>query len=215
MNQVALQYEERQSAIRPRLPRPLAWNPTLVVRIWIIHSITLARLTCTVIFGCFVSSAAPISLLSSLLVFAMLSDALDGYLCRKFAAETYFGKVLDLVADKSLTLVCLLFAATRNVDIAPLCMIAVRDLLMIGMRLITVERNQIFPTNRVFGAAMAFTLWSSTILLLNARANSTLQVLNQVYWACAIIYMINLILRVRTSAHNIAVAATTPMQFGD
>jgi CDP-diacylglycerol--glycerol-3-phosphate 3-phosphatidyltransferase len=194
--------------LRAALPFPV--RLTLSYRIWIVHGFTASRLLVTVIFACIAFSGLPHFLLTSLLVFAMFSDAVDGHLSRKFAVETHFGRVLDLVADKALTAVCLFYAASRGVSIGPLCLIAVRDLLMIGMRLLTVDRKQVLPTSRAFGGTMACLLWSNTIVLVNVSRDAAFHTITQVYWLCALAYSVNLILRVRASARNILILATTP-----
>src|SRR5439155_12829583 len=106
-----------------------------------------------------------IALPATLYTFAMCSDVVDGYLARKFEADTYFGKVLDLVSDKSLTIVSLLYAAERGINLLPLALIGTREVIMIGARLIIIEGTQLFPTNRFLGGVFWFLLWGNTLFL--------------------------------------------------
>src|SRR5437588_4068286 len=103
-------------------------------KIWLIQAISVARIIATLLFVSLLSRSVPVVWLTCLYAFAVLSDAIDGYLARKLQAETFFGKIMDLVADKSLTAVSLLYAAARGIDILPLALVATRDIIMIGMR---------------------------------------------------------------------------------
>src|SRR5207245_1353451 len=107
--------------------------------IWLVESLSLSRLIAALLFAAVVFQSIPVAVPASLYIFAMCSDLLDGYLARKFEAETYFGKVLDLVSDKSMTIVSLLYAAERGVALLPLALIGTREVIMIGARLIVVE----------------------------------------------------------------------------
>src|SRR5947209_14112229 len=128
-------------------------------RIWLVESISLSRLLAALLFASLVFQDVPIILVSAFYVFAMITDLIDGYLARKLKAETYFGKVVDLVSDKSLTIVSLLYAAARGINMLPLALIAIREVIMIGARMIIVEGTQLLPTNKILGGMMAFLLW--------------------------------------------------------
>lgn len=90
--------------------------------------ISLARLVAALVFTLLAFQRVPLALLVSLYGMAIGSDLIDGYLARRLNAETYFGKVLDLVSDKSLTIVSLLYAAARGIPIFPLALIAAREI---------------------------------------------------------------------------------------
>lgn len=177
-------------------------------KIWLVNTVSLLRLFATLIFAWLALKHVSPILLSCLYSFAMVSDLIDGYLSRKLKAETYFGKVLDLVADKSLTIVSLLYAATCGIDLFPLAVIATRDIIMIGMRLVSVERAQLLPTNRIVGGIMALLIWGNTLVLVYARTGEWVRVANVIYWACAFICVVNLAARVYVSAGRIRVASS-------
>jgi phosphatidylglycerophosphate synthase len=135
----------------------------------------------------------------------MVSDVLDGYLARRLKSETYFGKVLDLVSDKSMTIVSLLYAAARGISIAPLALIAVREILMIGARLMQhPDGRPLFPTSRLLGGGLGLLLWTNTLLM-------TLDVYDPnrdttpvaVVWIAATIVIINLAWRLMSNAARI------------
>ena len=172
-------------------------------RLWFVSSLSLSRLLAALLFSSLAFQNAPVVLVASLYLFAMSSDLVDGYLARRLKAGTYFGRVLDLVSDKSLTIVSLLYAAARGIDLAPLALIATRDLIMIGMRIIIVDRTQLLPTSRTLGGLMSLLLWGNTLLLVLKHSNTRLQVANSIYWACALVFCWNLVVRLYRSRERI------------
>lgn len=178
-------------------------------RICLVQSISCFRLLATLVFACLAFKDVSRILVSGLYAAAIVSDLLDGYLSRKLKAETFFGKILDLIADKSLTVVSLLYAAARGIDVLPLAMIATRDLVMIGMRLVVVEEVQLLPTSRAVGGAMAAILWGNTFILMQVgNGGDLVSVANVVYWVCAVFFALNLIARLYKSAGRIKFAST-------
>src|SRR4029077_15582907 len=71
-------------------------------RICLVQSISCFRLLATLVFASLAFKDVSQILLLGLYAAAIVSDLLDGYLSRKLKAETFFGKILDLIADKSL-----------------------------------------------------------------------------------------------------------------
>jgi phosphatidylglycerophosphate synthase len=146
---------------------------------------------------------------AGLLIFAIASDYADGYLSRKLKAQTHFGKVLDLVADKSLTGVSLLYAAAQGIDIIPLAVIATRDMLMLGLRLVISEGQQLLPTNRMFGGLMAVLVWGNTLFLVLIPSDSPMvNIATLLYWAAATFFGFNLAMRIRSSWERIKATST-------
>jgi phosphatidylglycerophosphate synthase len=176
-------------------------------RIWFVQAISLFRLMAALLFASLAFQSVPLALVVGLYLFAMCSDLLDGYLARRLRSETYFGKVLDLISDKSLTVVSLLYAAARGINVLPLALIATREIIMLGARMIVVEGTQLFPTNKLLGGLMWFLLWGNTLFLVLAstKSNST-RIANAIYWGCSIILVLNFVLRVYVSADRIKVS---------
>ena len=72
-------------------------------------------------------------------IYAIISDALDGYLARKWNAHTDLGKMLDQIADKiTLTTAMILFIGFNNIhskyDIIPILILVSRDFFVSGLR---------------------------------------------------------------------------------
>jgi phosphatidylglycerophosphate synthase len=172
--------------------------------IWLVESLSLSRLLAALLFAALVFQDLHVAIPAGFYLFAMCSDLIDGYLARRLEVETYFGKVLDLVSDKSLTIVSLLYAAARGINMLPLALIATREIIMIGARLIIVEGTQLFPTNRLLGGMLWLLLWSNTLFLVVAGTNSErIRMANTIYWGCAIVFVLNFLARVYVSAPRI------------
>jgi CDP-diacylglycerol--glycerol-3-phosphate 3-phosphatidyltransferase len=99
--------------------------------------------------------------LSACIVFviAASTDYLDGHLARKWNQVTALGKFLDPIADKLLVNSMLIFFAVpaayltgQNTYVPVFCVIVMiaRDLVVDGLRLIAVEKNQVIAAN-IFG----------------------------------------------------------------
>ncbi len=171
--------------------------------------ISLFRLVAALVFASIAFQNVPLVAIAGLYISAMASDVIDGYLARRLNAETYFGKVLDLVGDKSLTIVSLLYAAGRGISILPLAIIGTREIIMLGARMIIVEGTQLFPTNRMLGGMMWLLLWGNTLLLVLARQDAEwIGITNTIYWICAMVFLLNFIARIHASAGRIKLSLT-------
>lgn len=194
-----------QLSVRPALLSGLRLGRS--ARIWLVQSVTLSRIVASLVFVSLAFSTVIRPVLLGLYVFALVSDVLDGYLARRLKVATCFGKVMDLVADKTLTVVSLLYAASRGIDVLPVALIATREIVMLGMRSVTVDGTQLLPTNRVFGGIMAMLLWANTLLLVYAEGRGYLfRFTNVMCWVCAAVFVLNLFVRVRVSGGRIKAA---------
>ncbi len=177
-------------------------------RVWLVDSISLLRLLAALLFASLAFQDIPLAIIAGLYAFAMASDLVDGFLARKLRAETYFGKVVDLVSDKSMTVVSLLYADERGIDLLPLALRAIRDIVMIGARLIVIDGIPLLPTNKIFGGIMALVVWGNTLFLLFAKDGKSIRIASWIYWACAIVFVLNLIARLYASGSRIKASST-------
>ena len=75
---------------------------------------------------------------------AGLTDALDGYLSRKWSAQTTAGALLDPVADKVLTLsILILLCYLQKIDPFLVILLASRDIYITGLRSIAADKGLI------------------------------------------------------------------------
>lgn len=83
-----------------------------------------------------------------LIIAAAVTDALDGYLARKYELVTSFGKLLDPVADKILlvtTMVMLVFLGRAPAWIV--CLILCREIAITGLRAIVADHGVIIDAS--------------------------------------------------------------------
>jgi len=90
--------------------------------------------------------------LAAIVVFvvAAFTDYLDGYLARKHGLVTTFGKLMDPLADKILTisaLVCFLELDVRFLTSWMVVIIIARELIVTGIRLIALDENKVIAAS--------------------------------------------------------------------
>jgi phosphatidylglycerophosphate synthase len=147
------------------------------------------------------------ALIAGIYVAAALSDVLDGLIARRLGSQGYFGTVIDLVSDKSLTIVSVLYAAVRGEPLVPLALIAVREIVVLGLRLVIVDESQLLPTSRIFGGVLAAVIWGNTLALVLDSRGAYMKATAAVYWIAAALFSINLAGRVSMSRRRIIAAA--------
>ncbi len=112
------------------------------------NKLTLLRIILIPIFVFFMLCNIKNNVIYALAVFvlASLTDALDGYLARKYKQVTTFGKLMDPIADKMLTisaLICFLELDVRFINSAVLILIIFREFIITGLRLIAISENKV------------------------------------------------------------------------
>jgi phosphatidylglycerophosphate synthase len=178
-------------------------------RVLTVQFVTIARFLLGVTFAV-IAFQAPIYILAIIYGLAVISDLVDGALARKLSAETEFGSTLDLISDKSLTIISVLYAVARGMSLAPLAIIATRDILLLGLRIAKPTAGPLLSTSRIFGGIAAGTLWVVTFILILARSADTLRELNVAYWVICVVLTTNLIFRL----HRARVALTRELRGG-
>lgn len=75
-------------------------------------------------------------------IVAMITDAIDGYLARKWKQVTTFGKLFDPLADKIIVTTSMIFLAVFQYTYIPVVIIfVIRDLIVDGSRNIAASNN--------------------------------------------------------------------------
>lgn len=188
-----------------------AWHAkrenTQTLKVCLVQSISIFRIVAVFVFVGLATNTTSRTLLTILYAFALISDLIDGYLARLFHVTSHFGRVMDLVADKSLAVVSLLYAAERGMPLLPLALIVARDVITLGMRLVIVDGKQLLPTNRVFGGLMACLLGANTLILLHTESDGLLRTASLGYWCLAVIFTANLLTRFYVSRERINLAS--------
>lgn len=96
-----------------------------------------------VLLGLYTAAAAVFAL-------AALTDLLDGHIARKHNMVTNFGKFADPVADKILVLSVMI--ALLYQGLFPwwaVCIVAIRELAVDGLRLVAVEQGLVIPAGKL------------------------------------------------------------------
>lgn len=118
-----------------------------------------------------------------LFVLASLTDAIDGYLARKYNWISNFGKFWDPLADKILVNTILFCLASPQQNLVPIwipIIILVRDIIIDGVRLTASTKNIVLAAN-VYGKIKTITLLIGLIFLL-FFGGALINVGNLYYW---------------------------------
>ncbi len=114
------------------------------------NMLTMSRLVLTCVFIIFMQQGAPGAVLALIFfIIAALTDMLDGHIARKHNLITTFGKLMDPVADKFLTLSAFFILAFEG--LAPLWMILViafREIVVTASRLHAMTKGQVIPAEQ-------------------------------------------------------------------
>lgn len=127
-----------------------------------------------------------------LLLYAISTDPIDGYIARKYNIATNGGRFLDLFSDKYLTTLCVIYAIKCQMPVIPCCFIMFREISLMAIRF--VENNIVTP-QRSTGGLFCFIVWCSTLFLFNYKHHSMNGVgyLGTLYWAIGLYSVVNTI----------------------
>lgn len=112
------------------------------------NKLTISRIILTFVFLLFLFGHGPAYKIAALFVFllAALTDLLDGYLARSRNMITYFGRLMDPIADKILTLSA--FFAFIEMELIPAWMVIIivlRELIITGLRVLALTKKVVLP----------------------------------------------------------------------
>jgi CDP-diacylglycerol---glycerol-3-phosphate 3-phosphatidyltransferase len=161
----------------------------------LVQGITVSRIVAAILIGACANRADGAFILV-LYCYALSTDLIDGFLARKLRVSSEIGHVLDLVADKSLTAVSLLYAASMEVELMPLVVIGLRDLIMLGMRAVHDQRGSLLPTSRWFGAMMLTGVAAATAGLAVAKDAEFRDACVNFFWVLAALALGNIVWRI-------------------
>jgi cardiolipin synthase len=89
----------------------------------------------------------------ALYAFAGISDFFDGWLARRWNAGSAFGRIFDPIADKLLVaalLLCLIASGlVAGIDLIPVIVIILRELLVSGLREYLGQTGAVLPVSRL------------------------------------------------------------------
>jgi CDP-diacylglycerol---glycerol-3-phosphate 3-phosphatidyltransferase len=116
------------------------------------NQLTILRLILTLPFVAALSLQFPGAKLLALILFIVSSvtDYADGYIARKYKLITDFGKLMDPLVDKIMTMaafICLV--ALGSIPAWAVIAIVSREFLITGLRLIAAARGKVLPAERL------------------------------------------------------------------
>jgi CDP-diacylglycerol--glycerol-3-phosphate 3-phosphatidyltransferase len=89
------------------------------------------------------------ALAAAVFVLASLTDVLDGYMARRMARETNFGRLMDPLADKLLVTAALVsLVSLDRVEAWVAMVIIARELAVTGLRQIAIEQGHVIPASQ-------------------------------------------------------------------
>jgi CDP-diacylglycerol--glycerol-3-phosphate 3-phosphatidyltransferase len=92
-----------------------------------------------------------------IMLFALLSDVVDGYIARKFKQESQLGRILDPLCDKvSLTLILLTLLLMNSIPFWIVIIIGLRDVLILLGSFILLKRKKTIYKSNVLGKITGF-----------------------------------------------------------
>jgi CDP-diacylglycerol--glycerol-3-phosphate 3-phosphatidyltransferase len=143
-------------------------NTLTLVRIFLVPLLVVVLLTQVAgreIFG------VPKELLGAAIFgIASITDWLDGYLARRRRQVTWFGQILDPIADKLLTSAA--FISLVQLSLAPAWMVAViigREFAITGLRSLAYTKGITIPASRLGKIKMASQVTAILLLILGWR----------------------------------------------
>ncbi|MBI2071023.1 MAG: CDP-alcohol phosphatidyltransferase family protein [Elusimicrobia bacterium] len=164
------------------------------------NQLTLSRVFLGLLFCFFVLQGGLVylSLAALTVVAAFISDLLDGHLARRWRVVSHFGICFDPVVDKVFVLsafAALVALPKSNLPVFPLILIMMRELLVLGLRVILlVSSSGLLPAER-FGkikAAIQFSLiLAVNLALLGGAPPKTHEHLGTAFWLVGFLTVIS------------------------
>ncbi|MBL7072965.1 MAG: CDP-diacylglycerol--glycerol-3-phosphate 3-phosphatidyltransferase [Candidatus Omnitrophica bacterium] len=132
------------------------------------NKITLTRIFLVFVFMAFLFIHGLPAKITALVIFiiAALTDYLDGYIAKKYNIVSDFGKIMDPVADKIMTLAAFLaFVEMKLVPAWMVVIIIMRELIITSIRIMALRDNVVLPAGKG-GKQKTVSQMASIILIL-------------------------------------------------
>ncbi len=125
-------------------------------------------------------------------IIASATDALDGYVARKYNMITDFGKLMDPLADKILVSSALIILIELgNISSWVVSIVIAREFIISGIRLIATEKNIIIAASPLGKLKTVSQMLSVILMLLSIKAISLITDLS--IWLMCILSVISLL----------------------
>lgn len=165
--------------------------------------LTVSRIFLTLIFAAFAQMVGMMGALWAIVIFtlASLTDLFDGYLARKYNLITAFGKIMDPIADKCLTLTAMfIFAYEGTISLAMVMLIAAREILVTASRILAITRGQVLAAEQAGKIKTVFQITTiSVVLLYRFLVVCPLTVSAMPVWNISFVVLINVLMTATTA----------------
>ena len=166
------------------------------------NAITVSRILLIPVFVLVFLEPTPNRALAAAAVFglAALTDAVDGYIARRWGHITRLGKLLDPIADKLLVLTALFLLVDQDrVDAWIAIVLACRELAVTGLRGVAAREGIVLAAETTGKLKMAAQVAAILLLILDEAGPSAL---NLDYWG-TIILLVSLVLSLVSAAQYV------------
>lgn len=137
---------------------------------------------------------------SLILITAISSDLLDGYLAKKYKLTSTGGKLLDLFSDKYLNCILIIFLIVEGYSIFPLLLVLAKEIFVLSFRSIVIDGKFVISTNRVLGGIMSGSLWVVAFLHIN---NFLVFACNNIIMTLGVLNLLYLIFKIVSNFTNL------------
>ena len=166
------------------------------------NAITVSRILLIPVFVLVFLEPTPNRALAAAAVFglAALTDAVDGYIARRWGQITRLGKLLDPIADKLLVLTALFLLVDQDLVEAWIAIVlAGRELAVTGLRGVAAREGIVLAAETTGKLKMAAQVVAILLLILDEAVPSTL---NLYSWGTAILW-VSLVLSLVSAAQYV------------
>jgi CDP-diacylglycerol--glycerol-3-phosphate 3-phosphatidyltransferase len=142
------------------------------------NALTVSRILLIPVFAVFFLEPTPERSLLAAAVFALaaLTDAMDGYIARRWGQVTRLGKLLDPIADKLLVLTALfLLVDFGQVEAWVAIVLAGRELFVTGLRGVAAREGIILAAETTGKAKTAAQMVAVLLLILDGAVSASLK----------------------------------------
>ena len=174
------------------------WRVMAFLKI-LIQLISIYRAAAMLVFILFYT-VIPNEINSAILITAILSDLLDGYLAKKYQLTSIGGKLLDLFSDKYLNCISIIFLIIEGYPLLPLLIILTKEIFVLSFRSIEIDGKFIVSTNRTLGGFMTGMLWLMVLLHIN---NKFLPIIDKLIIILGILNLFYLLYKIASNASNL------------
>jgi phosphatidylglycerophosphate synthase len=154
---------------------------------WMAQALSLARVGLTFVFIVLSPWRHLWAITVTVYLAALTTDLLDGRLARARGVATRFGGATDAFGDRYFSVVSLVYAASRGLNLAVIGIIIARDLYALSLRLIFVDGQRLlYGSSKMTGAVLIVIAAGTSNLL--CHPDSKMDTLFEAPYVCVALF---------------------------